>query len=330
MKNEQSSGHKLILFVGAGASAELGMPTTSQFIGLLRQRWAKSDIDAILDAYKKFSNSKNAGGSNKNQPIVDSEYLRDWLLELRKAAECIEALPQITFDPPKPKAPRPQSATQFIDNILVTFDSFTRSAYKDVDPEKAYQHYAPLLELLSSNNINMIPIFTTNYDLVFESMQDCEKCDWHIETGMKKTGRRVILDTKLYDQIKTGNPTMLVYKLHGSTDWWINRESGQIQQIPLDAKAPVECRELLIYPTRQKFEQTKEKPFSFYYETLKGALSSEAIRVCIAIGYSFRDKFINKMFIEALKKGLKLVIFDKTITRKQLLDFLITCQAKSY
>ncbi|MFH0769465.1 MAG: SIR2 family protein [Chloroflexota bacterium] len=319
MKNEKLSGHKLIVFVGAGASAGLGMPTTFQFIELLKQHWGQSDFKTILDAYNKFSNSKNAGGLNRSQPIVDSEYLRDWFLELRRSAESIQVLPQIKSNVVMTKATRPQTAVLFIDSILADFDSFTRSVYQDVIPEKAYQHYVPLLKGLSSKNINAIPIFTTNYDLVFESMQDCTKCSWNIETGMKKTGRRVVLDTKLYDQVGS-NPKILLYKLHGSTDWWMNKESGEIQQIPLDHKAPENCRDLLIYPTREKFEQMKEKPFSFYYDRLKTDLSSEAIRMCIAIGYSFRDKFINNMFLEALKKGLRLVVFDKSIKQRQLLN----------
>jgi len=76
----------------------------------------------------------------------------------------------------------------------------------------------------------------------------------------------------------------------------------------------------MIYPTREKFEQMKEKPFSFYYDRLKSVLSSNAISVCIAIGYSFRDRFINEMFVESLKNGLKLVIFDKALKQKQLLN----------
>jgi NAD-dependent SIR2 family protein deacetylase len=49
MKNEKLSGHKLIVFVGAGASAGLGMPTTSQFIELLRQYWGVNDTEAKLN-----------------------------------------------------------------------------------------------------------------------------------------------------------------------------------------------------------------------------------------------------------------------------------------
>ncbi|MDD5082472.1 MAG: hypothetical protein PHU08_03765 [Dehalococcoidales bacterium] len=102
----------------------------------------------------------------------------------------------------------------------------------------------------------------------------------------------------------------------------MNKESGDIQQIPLDHKAPENYRDLLIYPTREKFEQIKEEPFSFYYDKLKTELSSEATRVCIAIGYSFRDKFINDMFVKSLKNGLRLVVFDKNMRQNQLLNEL--------
>lgn len=126
MKNEKLSGHKLIVFVGAGASARLGMPTTSQFIELLKKHWGVNDLDAILNAYTTFAVSKNIGGLNRSQPIiVDSEYLRDWFLELRRSAESIQVLPQIKSSMATTKAPRPQTAVLFIDSILADFDSFT-------------------------------------------------------------------------------------------------------------------------------------------------------------------------------------------------------------
>lgn len=311
--NEETFNSRVIVFVGAGASAELGMPTTSQFIELLSQHW--TNLSALLDAYRKYS--KSASPFDKTQPAIDSEYLRDWLLELRRSAESIQVLSQ--HEPFKTSVSRTDHAVQFIDKILADFDLFTRNCYKDPNPDKAYQHYLPLLDWLRSNEINVVPLFTTNYDLVFESMQDCEKCKWHIETGMHKTGRRVVLDTKLYDQFNSNLPTLIIYKLHGSTDWWMNNDNNQIQQIPLDHKAPENCRDLLIYPTRSKFEKVKEKPFSFYYERLKAHLSSEGIRACIAIGYSFRDEFINSIFVESLRKGLKLIIIDKSMKQQQLM-----------
>ena len=52
---------------------------------------------------------------------------------------------------------------------------------------------------------------------------------------------------------------------------------------------------------------------------MKAHLSSEGIRACIAIGYSFRDRFINDIFVESLRKGLKLIIIDKSMKRQQLM-----------
>ncbi|OGO18700.1 MAG: hypothetical protein A2Z15_06260 [Chloroflexi bacterium RBG_16_50_11] len=322
MSINKLTGNELIVFAGAGASAALEMPTTSQFIELLKTRMGVNVVSSILSAFNKHHITDDMQEKKRNPPIVDSEYLRDWFLELRSSAESIELLPQInTTVNPNVKAPKPQAIVQFINSLLSEFDYNIRNAYEEVNQDRAYQHYLPLLDTFKSYNFKVIPFFTTNYDLVFESMAGCSACDWHIETGMRINGTRTILDTKLFDRAKsTDTPTILIFKLHGSTDWWINKQSGQIQQIPHDAKPPEKCQEVLIYPTREKFEQIKEKPFSFFYERLKGALSSGSTKACIAIGYSFRDKFINDMFIESLKNGLKLIVLDKTLSQKQLLD----------
>lgn len=313
MQNKKTYNSQVIIFAGAGASAALGMPTTLQFIELLKQHWA--NINPLLETYRK---AKSSDGPTKRQPMIDSEYLRDWLLELRTSAESIQAISK--YELFKTNVPKTQDAVKLMDAILVDFDSFTRSCYIDVNSTVAYQHYLPLLEGLRSNNIDTVPLFTTNYDLIFESMQDCAECKWHIETGMRKTGRHVILDTNLYDQVTTNLAKLLIYKLHGSTDWWMNKDTNEIHQIPLDHKASENYRDLMIYPTRSKFEKVHEMPYSFFYKEFDNQLLSEKLSLCIAIGYSFRDLAINETFAVALRNGLRLLIFDKNININQLMN----------
>ncbi len=250
---------------------------------------------------------------------LDSEYLRDWLVQIMNMSDYIEKIS--STQPFDTKIPKTDNAKKLVNELLKSFDAIVRDSYGEVNPQNAYLHYAPLFDLLDSMQITSVPIFTTNYDLVFECMDDYENKKWEIETGMKKTGRRVVLDTKLLDDFTNINQQkVIIYKLHGSTNWWKNETTGQIEQVPLNFKVTSEYKDLLIYPTRKEFSKISQKPFSFFYNKLKQYLTSEENRVGIVIGYSFRDRYINEIICPAIKTGMTLIIIDPFIKEKQLVE----------
>lgn len=83
---------------------------------------------------------------------------------------------------------------------------------------------------------------------------------------------------------------------------------------------------MIICPTREKFQQTNDPPFSLLYGTLKQNLTSRILRLCIVIGYSFRDEIINQIFRTAIKRGLKLLVIDNNAkaANKNLLEVFNT------
>lgn len=305
MENSKQQESKIIVFAGAGASAGLGMPTTPEFVEVLRQHWRQ--LSPLLEQYRKYR--EDIGEPKKVNEPIDAEELRDWLMYLGQASEYAEYL--LKHQPFDTKVSHSSTTSQFVKVVLTSFDTLVRQTYGEVNPERAYRHYSPFLSMLLKHNIDLIPLFTTNYDLVFECMQDYRGINWHIETGMEKTGRRVILNTKLFEKVASNPPEILLFKLHGSTNWWMNTDNDQIERVALDYTLPQNYKDLLIYPTRGKFDQVNQKPFSFFYNKLDRYLSSEKLSLCIAIGYSFRDKFVNEKFSAAIKRGLRLLILDK-------------------
>lgn len=312
MKTAVISKTRVIVFLGAGASQALGMPTTPEFIVRLRQKWP--NLNNLISVYKKYR--KDIGAVREGTGPIDSEVLRDWLIHMSCSAESIESLSKT--QPFDTNISRTENASRFTNTILTDFDSRIREAYGDAQPIDAYTHYSQFLRILSDCTISFVPIFTTNYDLVFESMQDFNQLNWHIETGMEKKGMRTVLNTELFTKVRTRLPTIHLFKLHGSTDWWLNKSSGQIEQISMDYTPPQHYKDLLIYPTIEKFDQVNEQPFSFFYEMLNNYLSSNTLNLCITIGYSFRDTIINTKFLPALAKGLQLLIIDPNLKKDQL------------
>jgi hypothetical protein len=302
----------VIVFAGAGASAGLGMPTTPEFVESLREKWHQ--IDRLLEQYRKYR--EDAGSPKKVNEPIDAEELRDWLINLGQVAKYTEYLLQ--HQPYNTKVSNTSYASQFLTVVLKEFDSIIRKTYGTVHPGRANTHYSEFFRLLAQFGTDLVPFFTTNYDLVLESLAEYKGFERVIETGMVIRGTNVVLDTQRFEKVTSGQPTILLFKLHGSTDWWKNTQTGQIAQVSFGISPPNQYSDLLIYPTREKFKQVSEQPFSFFYDVLEGFLSSKTLRLCIAIGYSFRDKIINEKFRPALEGGLRLLILDPNMKKAQL------------
>ena len=315
--NEETFNSRVIVFVGAGASAALNLPTTPEFVNRLEKQ--SQDGSSLLSVYRA-NVSQSKGIREENVPI-DSEYIRDWLEDMKFMAKSIEELGPVIKSMLYQKAPTASNVVLSVDSLIDWFDSqITKTYGEQFEPKLAYTHYSPLLDILKQNlNIEVLPLFTTNYDLIFECMQGYPQNVWNVVTGMIQTGiGKLKLDTKTFDKASSV-PRLLIFKLHGSVDWWENPETGEVEQVQRLLQTPKDYKRSLIYPTREKFGQITEEPFSFFYKRLKAHLSSEGIRACIAIGYSFRDKFINDIFAESLRKGLKLIIIDKSMKKHQLM-----------
>lgn len=315
--NEETFNSRVIVFVGAGASAALNLPTTLEFVNQLEKR--SPDSSSLLSVYR--TNVSQVKRIREENVPIDSEYIRDWLEDMKFMAKSIEELEPVIKSMLHQKAPTASHVLLSVDSLIDWFDSqITKTYGEQFKPELAYTHYSPLLDILKQNlKIEVVPLFTTNYDLIFECMQDYPQNVWNVVTGMIQTGRgKLILKTQTFDKASSV-PRLLIFKLHGSVDWWQNPETGEVEQVQERLQTPKEYKRALIYPTREKFGQIKEEPFSFFYKRLKAHLSSEEIRACITIGYSFRDKFINDIFAESLRKGLKLIIIDKSKKKHQLM-----------
>ena len=93
-----------------------------------------------------------------------------------------------------------------------------------------------------------------------------------------------------------------LFKLHGSVDQYV--DDGTI----IKSSKPHNFENAMIYPTRNK--EVYKEPYFELLTHLKDRLLSE--NVCIAIGYSFVDKHIQHIFIDAVKRNpsMKIILVD--------------------
>ncbi len=292
---------RIIIFAGAGASSALGKPTTVEFIKQLEKDGGS--FPALLNLYTRYCKEET-----KFQEIhLDSEWVRDWLLTMKVFARDIDALIKT---PPFQLPNRSSNTLLTINEILNKFDELIRNVYGEVEPIRAYEHYRRLFEPLFASGIKILPFYTTNYDLVIESLMACNLCNWRIETGLDNKGIRQIIDLGRFKALQNNQDTIILLKLHGSTNWSMDTNSkGQIEWVK-HGNMPSAYKDVLIYPTTKKFDQLKQLPFSFFYDLLKDSLTSSHLRLCIVIGYSFRDIEINKLFAPAFDNKVHFLIVD--------------------
>jgi hypothetical protein len=145
-------------------------------------------------------------------------------------------------------------------------------------------------------NWRPFPVFTTNYDWTFERV--VERLKQRITAGvdgfvMKPMGS--IWDAQVFHRLKGARRWQFVlFKLHGSTSWY-RQTSGRIVKIMHAEKDPGRLTNVVIYPTQAKTRLVDDEPFRTAYQYLRACLSIGA-RLCLVIGYSFRDPEINQAF----------------------------------
>lgn len=298
--NENIYKQPLVLFLGAGASLDLGMKTTVGFFEWLqyqqRIEYALLTSTAILIEASKEVGSK-----------PDVEAVLDRLGKVIEGAEILESHGH---------------RAQFIGYKLADYvkvrdqiKDLVVSHYSGIEPKRAFKLYHPLLELAS---LQPLPVFTTNYDLALEkayeftsaSSYDLREAPFSLIDGFRRQGRVVTPEwsSSAYEDYEPTGADVILFKLHGSVDW-VRTPRGAIQRVESGQRNPGGMPTVIAYPSRLKRE-IHEEPFRTNYDYLLACLLHA--RVCAVIGFSFRDLEIVEELRQAmeLNKDLHLMIID--------------------
>jgi hypothetical protein len=158
---------------------------------------------------------------------------------------------------------------------------------------------------------NRVKIFTTNYDTLFEQAALSEGFilvdgfSYDTERRFNSTyfdydfvirGENKITDEPIYvDKV------IHLHKLHGSVDWVKENENIKKVANTKDSDA------LMIFPTSGKFEQSYTKPYFELFSRFQIELRKKNT-LLIVIGFSFGDKHIKSMVLDAMVNNPHLMI----------------------
>ena len=313
-----------VLFIGAGASAPIGFPTTrsamEQFGLEPFPDWDKikkvtSHGKLLESIYSSLSRErKDLGGilnSIRHTKFFGRTYLDD-----------IDTEPFINQ--------YTDTAKNSIENYRNSIDTLEKDILKHLFelyryiPDKhdrgVITYYKPLMLLadsIFSGNDYDIPLFTTNYDLVIENlvlsdfMGNYEFIDGFVYDRRKQLIFSLSEFARIFDK-----PVIKLFKLHGGLDWAIRRKDDKLIRVGFESEIRDEkyLGPVLVPPGEEGQPYSREEFFKLNDCLKKYLIDAER---CIVIGFSFRDPGrINRIFYDALRRNKKLKILISSRTEK--------------
>lgn len=157
--------------------------------------------------------------------------------------------------------------------------------YRDIpEPDKTEVLSNPISVLKTTGSSTVI--FTTNYDPAVEEYCAAKGASL-VDGFMAHPNRRdLIWNRGVFDHFEssTADNEIVLFKLHGSTDWFKHR-GRIIRAVSINDPSDTDFQSLMIYPAQRKV--ATDDPYFTAYDYLEQCLDNA--RGCLVIGYSFRD-----------------------------------------
>ena len=317
---------KIALFLGAGASACAGMPTTKELMKTMLEKHRDCIFGPLLDQYQDNDIEnlyEDIEYFVKSEPNKIFERLPIICIKSRIADFIKENHSMKRRDVTEKNRKCGCSEHDIID-INLRYDQFFNNIFKPLDELKIsirnhifdkintslkfkLKYEQPFKELLEcvKNKEKPIPIITTNYDMLVEEY--CSNNDIKVVDGFTRKSNSLhgIWSGLYYDD---GFHINLI-KLHGSLNWHKN-EDGHIICENTIASHDSE-QDIMIFPTPDKEEEMSQSPFKELFGRFKRVL--EDTNLLVVIGVSFRDKEISKMIKDKADNGMHVICVSKNL-----------------
>lgn len=172
------------------------------------------------------------------------------------------------------------------------------------------------------NNEYSKEVFTTNYDLIIEKSLEQSQIPYF--DGFVGSYEPFFWQESI--EQPTGKTDMTrnwirLWKIHGSLSWfWKEDKKNNSQKIIRVGKfdnASTTDKELVIYPSKEKYDSSRKQPFISYFDRLKNFLSSGEL-LFIFTGFSFSDQHINEIIFNCLRQNNRLFCIVLCYTDKEV------------
>lgn len=290
---------RILLFLGAGASAALGKPTMKQFVENLNKSLSEDSTADLLRYLIDMRDNDLEAIMRDLEIFLDIPYLSSIQCEMGNQEKDVVA-----------KREQALRLRWLIRHAII-------KEYRDIDFKRVLEVYRPLFETLFSfidTSRNCIPVFTTNYDLAIETFCHSTGLEFNMVDGLEHDTfeREVIWNPSEFEhfRLREGAANIVLFKLHGSVDWIrvLNADKIIKTAAMYDALDSDAYQNVLIYPAGDKM--AIGDPYLTAYRYFSKCCESAS--VIVAIGYSFRDYNVLNALITAreAREELYLIIFS--------------------
>jgi hypothetical protein len=278
---------RTILFLGAGASKPFGYPTTSEFLEIAEKKGLPNPFGELVQVLKA------------KRRILDIETVL-WELEdvelTIKLLDLNGSYKKYLFREQNLLG-HPDQIKNYAASIPKLRQQIQRLVYDTYWAEPKNSPREIFDELFDAIG-RPIDVFSTNYDLCIENTFWGDPYEeGYLSDGFGYSSGTVQWKTGTYESSQ-----IRLYKLHGSVNW--KRDSHNRLWRSPDHDFTDFKDHVIIYPGSKG--EPKGEPFEYLYSQL--GLRLKRCEVCIVVGFSFRDEFINNMFLEAIKANSRLKI----------------------
>ncbi len=185
------------------------------------------------------------------------------------------------------------------------------------DPPKGLKPhliFAQWLRTLHSSRDWPVEIFTTNYDLLLEQAMEDSGVPF-FDGFIGSVAPFFMPESVEAEEGKTNKSAYpprvwtRLWKLHGSINWHLqkNKEGNRERITRLSGSETKTGEELVIFPSREKYTQSRKLPFLAFQDRFRKFLSIGECLV-IVVGYSFSDEHLNDIMFQGLRSNPRLAI----------------------
>jgi len=294
LREQLSHTKKIGCFFGAGTSMAMKLPGIVELTNVVLEKidYEKDKALAIFEHIKQHS--KNGNGATVEELL---NYIR--------------MIRQITYEKNDVEhlGVKGSDAVKLDQNICKAIHEILSSKEDEIteldDGIKAMQKFIAWYNW-SGQGFSK-EIFTLNYDLIIEkSMESLQIPFFDGFIGAYEPFFHTESVENIDHENKLPNSWTRLWKLHGSLGWYWKKGKHHSRVVRLGAQKPSEALdELVIYPSKDKYESSRKQPFLTYLDRLRNYLR-DGESIFIISGYSFADDHINEVIFNGLRQNHRL------------------------
>ena len=289
-----SDKRNLGFFMGAGTSMAVGLPGIDKLSELVEKSLSS---DAYKKNFKQIKSEISTDSPNVELVLNRIRLVRELLSDdIKKLHNGISGEDIKNLD---------------LEVCRAIHQAVDTTKIEDTSPHEMFSQW---LHSSYARRSTPVEIFTTNYDLMFENAMEKTSVPYFdgFIGGVNPFFSPESVEANNANKHSEFEPPRAwtrLWKLHGSVNWVLKTDSTGKKKKVIRGFGESESsgQELMIFPSREKYIESRKLPFITFQDRLRQFLSTGE-SVLFILGYSFSDEHLNEIIFQGLRSNSRLAI----------------------